>query len=211
MQDDTGLKRVLTIPSIYILFQNFIARRSGTWKWMMENFWKLKGGEKVIDAGCGPGDLLNYLPSDIDYYGFDLSEDYIRAAHDKFGERGTFIVGTARDFLDNPDKRFNNADLIICNGLLHHLDDNEVIELLELSKRIMIPTGRLVCYEATFLAYQTRLSKWILSKDRGGNIRQEQEWKELVGRVFDSFSTHVLTGLIRIPYVHIIIECRKEA
>lgn len=177
----------------------------------MDNFWKLNGGEKVVDAGCGPGNVLNYLPSDVDYYGFDISEEYVKAAREQFGERGTFMVGTALDFLNNEDTRLNHADLIVCNGVLHHLEDHEVIDLLELSKKIMSPTGRLVCTEPVFLAHQTWLTKWIMSKDRGGNIRTEQEWKELVGKVFDSLSTSILTGLTRIPYVHIIIECRRNA
>lgn len=52
------------------------------------------------------------------------------------------------------------------------------------------------------------MSRWLMSKDRGQNVRREHEWKELIGSVFDHFGTNVLTGLIRISYVHIAIEAR---
>ena len=100
--------------------------------------------------------------------------------------------------------------MVLCNGLLHHLPDDEVIEVLELSKRIMKLNGRLVCLEAAYLAHQTRLSKWIVSTDRGRFVRSEQEWKDLLSRAFNNYSTWILTGLIRIPYTHIVIECVNE-
>jgi hypothetical protein len=97
-------------------------------------------------------------------------------------------------------------------GLLHHLDDNEVIQALELSKSIINPAGRLVCIEPTFLIHQRRFSKWMMSKDRGQHVRGEHEWKDLVSRVFDVFSTNITTGLItRLPYIHIVIECWKRS
>jgi trans-aconitate methyltransferase len=34
--------------------------------------------DKVPDIGCGPGDILNYLPA-VNYTGFDISEKYIDA------------------------------------------------------------------------------------------------------------------------------------
>lgn len=209
MQDDSGLKRVLSVPSVYSLFQNLVRRRNAQ-VWISENVLKLQGTEKVIDVGCGPGYLLDELPPGVDYYGFDISEEYILAAREQYGDRGTFIVGTARDFLENPDERLKQADVVFCDGLLHHLDDDEVLEVLTLAKQVLNQTGRLLCIEPTMLAYQTGFSKWIMNKDRGGNIRSEEGWKALVSRVFDDFSTSIITGRVRIPYVHIILECRNK-
>jgi hypothetical protein len=73
----------------------------------------------------------------------------------------------------------------------------------------MTPTGRLVCFEPTFLVYQGRISRWIMSRDRGRNIRTEEEWKVLVSSVFDSFAISIVTNILRIPYIYIIIECQK--
>jgi 2-polyprenyl-3-methyl-5-hydroxy-6-metoxy-1,4-benzoquinol methylase len=102
------------------------------------------------------------------------------------------------------------VDLVTCNGLLHHLTDDEASEILEISKQFLRPGGRLVCLEATFLTRQTRLSKKMVNMDRGRYVRSEQQWKDLIARSFDTFSTSVVTGLIRIPYTHIVIQCVNE-
>jgi len=200
----------LSVSWLYEQYQNLIGARHER-RWLAEKYWRLNGGEKVVDIGCGPGVALDYLPRDVLYVGFDISEDYIRTAQKKFGKRATFIVSTAREFLYKPDSRLNSSDLVLCNGVLHHLEDREAIEVLQLSKEIMSPLGRLVCIEPAFLVHQEHISRWIMSRDRGSHIRTEQEWQELVSSVFHTFTTSIATGLIRIPYSHIIIECQKEA
>lgn len=209
-QDDGGLKKLLAFSRLYEFFQNHLLGGKKARRWLAKNIWKLKGGETVVDLGCGSGTVLEYMPPDIDYVGVDISESYIRAARKKFSERGRFFLGNVSDFLNQQDLPIRTADVVLSNGLLHHLPDDEVIEVLEHTKRIMKPHGRLVCLEAAYLAHQTRLSKWIVSTDRGRFVRSEQEWKELLSRAFNNYSTWILTGLIRIPYTHIVIECVNE-
>ena len=209
MQDTRGLKKFLSVSWIYEQFQNLVGAKNAR-KWIAENYWKLNKDAKVVDIGCGPGDVIDFLPEGITYVGFDISKDYIRVAKKNYGIENTFFVNTAEELLKKHDDRLNGADLVMCNGLLHHLSDEEATDVLQLSKNIMSSTGRLVCIEPTFLAHQGFIKKWIMSKDRGCNVRTEKKWKELVGGVFDSFETSILTDLIRIPYTHIVIECQKN-
>lgn len=209
-QDDSGLKRLLTISWFYDFFQERLLGGSNAREWLATNVWKPRSGEAVVDIGCGSGTTLAHLPPDIEYLGIDVSENYIRAARKKFPDRGTFFLGTVRDLIDQDSSRSASADLVLCNGLLHHLTDREALEVLELAKRIMKPGGRLVCIEAAFLARQSGLSRWIVNTDRGRHVRLEQEWKNLIGQAFESYSTRILTGLLRIPYTHIVIECFNE-
>jgi SAM-dependent methyltransferase len=208
MQDDRGLNSILTASRMYEVFQDFVgARRSR--RWLAERYWCLNGGEKVVDIGCGPGVILDYLARDVDYVGFDISSNYIESARNRHGSRGTFLVGSTREFRAAPDPRLQNAQLVLCNGLLHHLDNGDAIDVLEFSNEILADDGRLVCCEPVFLAHQSRLSRWLLRRDRGKNIRTEQEWKSLFGQVFHSFETAIATNLLRIPYIHLIAVCRK--
>ncbi len=207
-EDNSGLRRFLTNPTLYVLFLRLLGGR-GVGKFLAD-IWKLKGGETVVDIGCASGFVLDYLPNHIKYYGVDINKVYIDAAHKKFSKRGTFLLGTARDLLNNEDALRNNVDLVTCNGLLHHLTDEEAIDVLETAKKFLRPNGRLVCLEATFLTRQTRLSKRVVSMDRGRYVRSEEEWKNLIARSFNSFSTSVVTGLIRIPYTHIVIQCVNQ-
>ena len=208
-QDEGGLKKLLAFSRLYEFFTHLLGGKKAR-RWLAKNVWKLKGGETVVDLGCGSGTVLEYMPSDIDYVGVDISESYIRAARKRFSERGRFFLGNVSDFLNQDDLPIRPADMVLSNGLLHHLPDDEVIEVLELTKRILKPNGRLVCLEATYLAHQAKLSKWIVSTDRGRYVRSEQEWKELLSRACNNYSTWILTGLIRIPYTHIVIECVNE-
>ncbi len=208
MQDDSGIRRILSLGGIYAAVQS-LAGANRARRWLAERYWRASAGTKVIDVGCGTGEVLDFLPTNVRYVGFDLSAQYIARAQARYGARGEFLVGTAADFLTHADSRLADADLVLCNGLLHHLDDAEVLDVLALAARALKPMGRMVCLEPTTLAYQVPWSRWLMSQDRGKNIRREHEWKSLVARAFPSFETHILTGLYRIPYTHIVIECSR--
>lgn len=209
MQDDSGLKRVLSFSWAYSSYQRLIGA-DGAMRWVAEHHWKARPGQKIVDIGCGPGTTIRYLPEKVRYIGIDISDAYIDSAKRSFGGNADFICGTAGDFLAKPDERLLNADLVMCNGLLHHLDDRECDQVLQLSRRILSATGRLAVFEPTYLAHQTRFSRWMADRDRGRNVRLEEEWKRLLGRTFPHVTTRVLTGLIRIPFNHIAAECTIE-
>lgn len=210
MEKKGGMRKLLSLSSVYEGFQNLLGARR-TREWLAANYWKLKGGEKVVDIGCGPGVILDQIPEGVRYFGFDVSENYINKARDRYGDRGVFILGKAGEVLGSRENDLRGADLALCNGVLHHLDDEESLEVMRLAKEVLSPGGRLVCLEPSFLAHQGRFSKWIMKKDRGCHVRTEEEWKALAGRVFDSFSSEIAVGLIRIPYTHIVMVCTKEA
>src|SRR4026209_2801902 len=50
--------------------------------------------EKVVDAGCGTGSALEFLPS-VNCFGFDPNPEYIRVAQSRYGSRGEFFCGDA--------------------------------------------------------------------------------------------------------------------
>lgn len=208
MYQNNGLRRVLSVAWIYELFQNLTGAVQAR-RWMAENYWRLKDGEKVIDVGCGPGVIFSSLPQGITYIGFDISETYIKRAQELYGSQATFLVSTVGELLKKPDVRFNNADLVLCNGLLHHLSDEESLEVLRFAHAVLKPGGRLVCEEPSFLIKQHWPSRFVMGRDRGNYVRQERAWKALVEQVFQSYTTDISTAQTYIPYVHIIIECRK--
>ncbi len=209
MQTTKGLRSVLSIASLYSAFQTLAGARYSQ-RWLAQNYWKLRTGDKVVDIGCGPGTILEALPPTITYVGLDISEAYVRAASERYHARGAFITGTASQLADCPPPEMCGADLVMCTGLLHHLNDYESLDVFRLAREILKPSGRMVCFEPTYLVHQRYLSKWLMSKDRGRNVRSEKEWKRLVAQVFPDFESGITTGLLKLPYVHIIIECRNN-
>jgi SAM-dependent methyltransferase len=210
VQDDHGIKRIFTLSWAYNLFQDLVGATKAR-RWVSERFWQARAGQKVVDIGCGPGSIVHMLPAGVKYVGFDISDEYISSARAKFeGDPDKmFLVGVAEDYVDDLPAQMQGADLVIINGLLHHLDDDAALTALKLARASLAPDGRLVCLEACFLVSQAPMARWVLKQDRGKNVRTEPEWKALVVQVFEKSESYILTGLLRIPYTLIVIEARR--
>lgn len=205
MQDDKGLKAVLKIPSIYSFFQRLVGINHAR-QWITQEYFRAHPGDKIVDVGCGPGDLLEFLLQPH-YVGIDISKAYVQEGQRRYGKTAVFLHGTTDDY--RTDERVRDADLVICFGVLHHLNDDEARRLLAFARENLKPGGRFVGLEPCLLAHQSKLSAWIMSRDRGQNVRLERGWKSLLEAEFPASSTAVLTGLMRIPYTHIILEGLK--
>ncbi len=95
MQSDSGLLGWLKVPSVYNLFSAAVGgnalRRS-----LIQNHVRARPGDKVIDIGCGPAQVLQSLP-DVDYLGIDINPDYIAFARRTHGEQGNFLSLATRN------------------------------------------------------------------------------------------------------------------
>jgi SAM-dependent methyltransferase len=205
MQDDKGLRALFGLPKFYGFFQRAVGADYCK-NWFIRECLRPKPGDKMLDIGCGTGDILDQLPA-VKYAGIDISQPYILAAQKSYGARGLFLHGTAE--LHRGDERLKDADLVTCIGLLHHLDDHETRLVLSFARENLKPGGRFVSIEPCFLPHQTSLSRWIMSKDRGQNVRLERDWRSLLQSEFPNSSSQVMTGLLRLPYVHVILEGTK--
>lgn len=209
MPGKVALTVPLAISWVYDLFQSVVGATHMR-RWLSQHYWRLGAGDRILDIGCGPGTILGLLPADVSYVGFDVSESYIKTARERADQRAQFVVGSAWDFLEHPPEFMSSFDLVMCNGVLHHLEDAATLDVLRLARQVMSARGRLVCIEPVFLVHQGRLARLSMQMDRGEHVRTEKEWKRLVGSVFEDFETSIATSLMRIPYSHVIIECWRE-
>ena len=205
MQCDSGLWGWLKIPLLYNAFQAAVGA-TALRRRLIEKHVRAKPGDKVIDIGCGSALALQSLPG-VQYLGLDINSDYIAFARRTHGARGTFVVGDVRSL--RADSRFRDADIVMALGVLHHLDDREAGDCIQFAHDALKPNGRFVCHEACWIPNQGSVSKYIMGSDRGRNIRTEQQYRDLAGKVFSKIEARVDTKPMRIPYVTIVLECEK--
>jgi SAM-dependent methyltransferase len=205
MESNSGLLRWLKVPFLYNAFQSAVAG-SALRRRFFEKHVRTKAGDKVIDIGCGPVRALQSLP-DVEYVGFDINPDCIAFAKRTYGNKGTFVIGDTRSLRGDP--RFKDADIVMAIGVLHHLDDEEAADCIRFAYDALKRGGRLICYDPCWIPNQGVVSRYIMSHDRGRNIRTEQQCRQLAAKVFSNVHTWIDTKPLRIPYVTVVLECEK--
>lgn len=202
-QITTGIRKIFEIPAIYTLFQNSIGAKRFR-KRIVDLYLDIKPDMEVLDVGCGPGDIMEFLPDNIKYTGFDFEQSYILNAQKRFTNRNcTFICEDINTF-NFSDKKF---DRVIITGVLHHLNDMEVNKLLIKIKSVLKLQGKLICVENAYTEDQSALARFLISKDRGLNIRTPQEYKNICDNIFNKVSYKISHCELRIPYTHIFLTC----
>ena len=90
---------------------------------------------RILDDGCGVGQLANYLPEATLLFGLDLSFEMLRKASVR-------ILNLIQGSSTNLPLVSESFDLIFANSLIHHLPDPEqgIIEI----HRILKPGGQII-------------------------------------------------------------------
>lgn len=200
----TGVRSVLSRPSVYELFSRAIGAHKARTR-MVSDHLRIPPGARVLDVGCGPGDLHPYL-GDVDYVGIDISPSYIASAETRFGgPKAEFRVGDATAIPDD----LRDFDVAIATGVMHHLDDDQVRAMVRGIAAALRPEGRFVDLENAFVPDQHRFARALIERDRGQHVRTPEAYVALAGSAFGSVTPTVVHDLLRIPYTHCILECRE--
>lgn len=196
------MKSLLAQAGVYSLFARVIGATRAR-RLHVERYVRPRPGDRILDIGCGPADILEALPA-VDYHGFDLSAAYIGAARAKFGARGHFQVEAVNRELV---KKYAGFDLVLATGVLHHLTDAEALDLLQVARSALQPGGRLVTLDGCFVTGQSAVARYLLKQDRGEHVRDEAAYVALARQVFPVVKPVIATDLLRTPYTHLIMEC----
>lgn len=197
-------RRILELPGAYRFVAALLRPRQAPI--FASEYVRARPGDRILDIGCGPGDLLAELPAATEYVGFDKSEAYVRAARARFGARGTFFCRTVDRAVVN-ELGAGSFDLVIAHGLLHHLDDAEADEFFVLARTALAPGGRLITADGCYVAGQSRMARYLLSRDRGAHVRTEQAYRMLAARRFPSVVSDIRHDTSRVPYTIVYLVC----
>jgi SAM-dependent methyltransferase len=160
---------------------------------------------KILDIGCGPADILAYLP-DVAYTGFDISSSYIDKAKTRFGSRASFIC---RELTSHDVEAMPKVDIVLALGLIHHLDDKEAKHVFDLACEALKPGGRMLTLDPCIEEGQNPIARFLINNDRGQNVRNKNEYIALIPQLLELTRAEV-RHKVWIPYTHCFIECTRS-
>ena len=128
-------------------------------------------GKTVLDFACGDGDVaLRAAEAGARLaIGIDISGVSVRNARGAAAARGltdrTFFLRADCEETGLPE---DSVDVVICAGVLHHLDVNRAFPEI---RRVLAPGGRVIAFEA--LDYNPLIKLY-----RNRNAHQRTEWEK---------------------------------
>lgn len=202
----SGLRNVLEFPEAY----RWMREGLGLNRWLrgyVQQYLKPEPGCRILDIGCGTGEVVRYLAGTT-YVGFDHHPPYIEYARRIFGNRGRFVLGDVADHLPELEGQF---DLVMANGVLHHLDDTLAGRAFELGAAVLPKGGRMITVDPCFYEGQGALTRLIVSHDRGEHVRPFDGYAKLTRGSFRFVESSLWVGTFPIPFSVAIVQSRNEA
>ena len=201
-QKTKGIYKIFSNTYFYLFVQKIMSATSFRGKVIKKII--NKKNVKVLDIGCGPAEILEYLPK-IKYFGYDINNDYISYAKKKFGDKGQFYC---KKFTVNELKKIPKFDYVILFGLLHHLEEIEIKKLLINIKKALKKNGKLITLDNVFIENQNLIAKFLIKMDRGQNVRTKKEYIRILYKSFKKIKSQIIHQTF-IPYTWFVTICNK--
>lgn len=199
------MRRLLAEPVGYQLFSSVVGSDFATRR-VLSQYLPDLDAKCVLDVGCGPRGLIDYLPKSVRYVGVDCSLKYCEAARRLNGSRGEFVCARAENLPEN----IGRFDVIIASGLLHHLTDVSARAFLGQMKLFLKTGGVLLTLDGVFHARQALATRLLLRCDRGDHVRTLEQYLALAESPIKCVESWVINDLLRIPYSHAILKFKVD-
>jgi SAM-dependent methyltransferase len=196
---------ILSRPLGFELYQRIVGAPRSKERFVRE-YVRARPGERVLDVGCGTGELLKWLPAGVAYVGVDIDAAYIERARAKHGDRAEFVCA---DISSHPYER-ESFDVAIGYGILHHLDDVTCRDALGRIVLALRRDGKAVFGEPCRTPGQGFVERTLLDHDRGRYIRTVPEYIDLLSGDFVNVSAELLHGTYRVPLTVVALHATQR-
>ncbi len=201
-QKTSLLYRLLSNTLVYSLSQKIMSGTSFRAKIVKKYI--TKNNVNVLDVGCGPAEILESLP-EVKYFGYDVNQNYINYAKKKYGKKGNFFC---RKFTNKDLKKLPKFDYVLLLGILHHLNDDEIKELMLLIKKILKKNGNIITEDPILIQKQNPVAKLLVKMDRGNNVRKKEEYIKIIKAHFKKINSKIYHQQF-IPYTWFCMNCKN--
>jgi SAM-dependent methyltransferase len=196
---------ILGRPRGFELYQLLVGAPRSKERFVREHV-RARPGNRVLDVGCGTGELLKWLPAGVDYLGVDIDRGYIDRARAKHGDRAKFVCA---DISSHSYER-DSYDVAIGYGILHHLDDTTCRDALARIVLALRRDGKAVFGELCRAPGQGFVERKLLDHDRGRHIRTVPQYIDLLRGDFVNVSAELLHGTYRIPLTLVALHATQR-
>ena len=198
------MKRILNQAIVYNFYQNLIGSRRYL-RLYSENFIQAKDGQKILDIACGTGNIIEFLPKNIDYTGVDYSLKYIEFCKKKFPQFSFICANSFEDM--GLDMKY---DIIICEALISNGSDYQVMKLFESIKRFSTKSTKILISEMNYTLETPFVEKKLYLSERGSYLRYRDEYINLISEYFNIKKYTIVEKPYYIPYQKIVFECELK-
>jgi len=200
-----GLYALLRIPSIYSGLQSVLGATRAQQRFVDE-FVKPTENCTIIDFGAGTASIRTSLPLNCNYIAIEPNELYCQSIRDSYPDGSVEVVVGDVEALS----QFNqSADTVLVVAVLHHLPDDEAKAVFAAAAQALRPGGRMVTLDNCYHTSQSIISRTLTRLDRGPFVRRPEEYVGLASSFFHEIQSTLVTDYLRVPYSHIILECRR--
>jgi len=202
-QRKNSIYNLINNPLVYKIVQKVMSGTSFRANIIKNNI--KKKNLKILDIGCGPAEILENI-SNCEYYGYDIDRRSISYAKKKYKDKKYHFF--CKKFNKKEIKKLPKFDYVIFFGILHHLGNKEVYNLLNLCKKKMKKKSKLLTEDPVLVENQNFLAKHLILNDRGKNVRNKNGYTKLLKKHFREVKSKI-THQNFIPYTWFSTICKK--
>ncbi|MBS3096729.1 class I SAM-dependent methyltransferase [Candidatus Woesearchaeota archaeon] len=167
-------------PRFFLIFRNKLQNNLISEKNVIRKRIKLNKNSKMLDFGCGTGDFC--LLFDMSQYtGVDIDDKFIEFNKSRFKGYNFIKVEEGKSL----PFRGSYFDKILVFGVLHHISDNSIKQILMELNRVLSDSGEVLLYDQLPSDEQKKFFAKVLVKfDRGKFLRGSEQLKILLKNHF---------------------------